>query len=52
MKKYVAVVVNENGIWTTIISEYNSKKDFIHDLKKNGYTKIVARAIRVIKREA
>ena len=37
MKKYKALVKDENNNLVTIESEYNTKKDFIKDLRVNGY---------------
>lgn len=38
MRVYVGIVrQGRNGNLTNIISEYDSKKDFINDLRRNGY---------------
>lgn len=36
-KKYIAVVIFEKEL-STISMEYTTKKDFYHDLRKNGYS--------------
>ena len=38
VRVYVGIVrQGRNGNLTNIISEYDSKKDFINDLRRNGY---------------
>lgn len=37
MKNYKAFVKREDGTMVVIESEYNTKQEFIHDLRCNGY---------------
>lgn len=49
MKTYIAFVINENGNWITIVSDYKTKKDFMSDLKRNGYKRVSKNLIKVFK---
>lgn len=49
MKTYKAIVKNENGNWITVVSSYNSKIEFIDDLKRNGYKRVSINLIKVVK---